>query len=154
MVKTGETPLFDDRCVLAHRAKQRAYRVWSWSRSQADWKEYRVARRRAQLVYEDAERVFKERSKSFDECTKSTEVVFTVRIAVFGVSSSSPPLADRGGNLVSSADEKASSISAHYDAKQCRDSFKQPHSCEPSPVLYSVAFRFSFIRNFLLDLDP
>ena len=34
-VRTGDKPLYDDRCVLAYRAKQRAYRVWSRSRSQA-----------------------------------------------------------------------------------------------------------------------
>ena len=32
-------------------------------RAQADWKEYRVARRHAQPVNEDAERIFKEWSK-------------------------------------------------------------------------------------------
>ena len=44
VVKTGDKPWFDDWC-LAHRAKQRAYRVWSRSRTQADWEEYKVARR-------------------------------------------------------------------------------------------------------------
>ena len=53
------------RCVLAHRAKPRAYREWSCSRRQADWEEHRMARRRAQLVYEDAERSFMEQSRSF-----------------------------------------------------------------------------------------
>ena len=28
LATTGNKPWFDDRCVLAHRAKQRAYRVW------------------------------------------------------------------------------------------------------------------------------
>ena len=44
---------------------------------QADWEEYMVARRRAQLLYDDAERAFTERSKqiNFDECTNFTEVV-------------------------------------------------------------------------------
>ena len=55
MVRTGDELWFDDRCVLAHRVKQRAYRVWSPSRMQANWEEYRMARRNAQLVYEDPE---------------------------------------------------------------------------------------------------
>ena len=54
MVRTGDKPWFDDRCVLAHRAKKRAYRPWSRSRKQADWEEYSVASRHVQLVYEDA----------------------------------------------------------------------------------------------------
>ena len=54
VARTGDKPWFVDRCVLAHRAKQRAYRVGR-SRTQADWEGYRLARRRAQLVYEDVE---------------------------------------------------------------------------------------------------
>ena len=65
-----------------------------------------------------------------------------------------PPLVDREGNLVWSADEKAFLFSAHFDAKQCRDSFQQSHFCDPFLVLCSVAFRFSFIRSCFLDLDP
>ena len=42
----------------------------------------------------------------------------------------------------------------HFDAEQARDSFQQPHSCDPSPILGSIAFRSSFIRNLLLNLDP
>ena len=42
----------------------------------------------------------------------------------------------------------------HFDAKHCRDSLQQSHSCDSSPVLCSVAFRSSLIRSLLLDLDP
>ena len=34
------------------------------------------------------------------------------------------------------------------------DSFHTPHFCDLTPVLCSVAFRSSFIRSLLLDLDP
>ena len=37
VVSTSDKPWFDDRCVLAHRAKQSAYRVGSRSRTQFDW---------------------------------------------------------------------------------------------------------------------
>ena len=63
VVRTGDKLRFDYRFILAHRAKQRACRVWSRSRTQAAWKEYRGARHHAPLVYEDAERAFTERSK-------------------------------------------------------------------------------------------
>ena len=62
--ETGDRPWFDDRCVLAHHAKQREYRVWSRSWTQADWEEYRMARRQAQPVCEDTKRAFTEPSKS------------------------------------------------------------------------------------------
>ena len=35
-----------------------------------------------------------------------------------------------------------------------RDSFLQPHSCDPSPVLYSVAFQTSLVSRLLLNLNP
>ena len=72
---------------------------------------------------------------------------------VFGVSFSLPTFVDKGGRLAWSADEKASLFSAHFDDKQCRDGFQQLHSCDPSPVLCSVAFWSSSIRSFFLDLN-
>ena len=54
LVRTGDKSSLDDRCVLAHHAKQRVYRGCSRSRTQADWEEHRVARRHVQLFYEDA----------------------------------------------------------------------------------------------------
>ena len=41
------------------------------SRMHSDWKEYRVARRHAQLVYEETEQAFTE----LDDCAKSMEVM-------------------------------------------------------------------------------
>ena len=78
----------------------------------------------------------------------------TVKTAVFGASSSLPPLLDRGGKLVRSTDEKSSLLSAYFDTKQCRDSFQQRHSYDPSPLLCSVASLSSFVRSLLLDRNP
>ena len=55
VVRTDEEPWFEDWCVSAYFAKQTAYRMWSLSRTQADWVEYRLARRYAQLLHVDAE---------------------------------------------------------------------------------------------------
>ena len=63
-VITGDKPWFDDRCVLAHRAEQRACRVWSRTRTQADWEWHRVARRYVQHAYVEAERAFIEWSRA------------------------------------------------------------------------------------------
>ena len=96
-VRMGDKPWLDDRCVLAHRAKQRAYRAWSRSRTQIDWQEYRVARC-APLVCKDAERSFTERSKSLlTNAPTPSKWVSTVKAAVFGASSTLPPLEDRQG---------------------------------------------------------
>ena len=101
VVRTGDKCWFDYPCVLAHRAKQRAYRVRSCRRTQADWNEYRVARRRAQLVHEDAERAFTEQSKALlTNALNPRNWWSTEKTAVFSASSSLPPLVDIGGKLV------------------------------------------------------
>ena len=55
MVRTGNKPWLNFQCVLAHRAKQRAYRVWSRNRMQAGWEGYRLACQHAQYVYVELE---------------------------------------------------------------------------------------------------
>ena len=60
-LRTGNKPWFDDQCVLTHREKQRAY--FGWSRIQADWEGYMVARRQAQHVFVEAEQALNERSR-------------------------------------------------------------------------------------------
>ena len=56
--------------------------------------------------------------------------------------------------LIWSADANASLFSAYFDTKQCRDNFLKSYSCDPFPALSSAAFRFSFVRNLLRNLDP
>ena len=45
VVRSGYKSCFDNLCVFDHRAKQRAYLVWSRSRVQTDFDEYIEARR-------------------------------------------------------------------------------------------------------------
>ena len=66
--------------------------MWSISRTQADWGDYRVASH-IQCVYEDVERVFTERSKSLYTNEPNPQKWWsTVKTAVFGTSSNLPPL--------------------------------------------------------------
>ena len=71
----------------------------------------------------------------------------TIKTAVFGASSSLPLMVDRRGRR-----------SGHQMRRpHCfrrRDDFHQQHSCNSSPVLFSVAFLFSFVCGLLLDWDP
>ena len=101
MARKEDKPWFHNRYALAHRVKQKSCGVWSRSRTQADWEEHRVARRRAQLVYGDAERAFTERSKSLLTNAPNS----FVKTAVLEASSSWPPLVDRGDKVVWSAEE-------------------------------------------------
>ena len=151
VVRTNDKPWFDGRCVFAHRAKKRAYRVQPRRRPQEDCVEYRVARRHTQLVYEDAERAFIKQSKSpLANASNLREWWSTANTAVFHSSSSLLPFFDKGGKLIWSVDEKVSLFSEHFDTKQSGDSYQQPQSCDPSLVLCSVSFRSSFIRSLLL----
>ena len=49
--------------------------------------------------------------------------------------------------------ENTSLFRAHFEAKQCRNSFQRSYFCDLRLVLRSVALLFSLIRNMLLDLD-
>ena len=93
---------FDDLCVLAPRAKQRAYLAWSSSRAQADFQEHRGF-----VVMLSVCMSFNERSKGIlTNAPNPRKWCSTVKTAVFGMSSSLPPLLDREGRLVWPADEK------------------------------------------------
>ena len=79
---------------------------------------------------------------------------FTLKSAVFGLSSSLPPLVGGGGGLVCESVGKADLISDHFYGKQSRESVDLPLTCQLSPSLTSFAFRSSQVRCLLLDLDP
>ena len=77
----------------------------------------------------------------------------TRKSAVFGLSSSLPPLVRGGGGLVCESVGKADLLSDHFDGKQSRESVDLPLTCHLSPSLTSFAFRSSEVRRLLLDLD-
>ena len=74
--------------------------------------------------------------------------------AVFGSSSSLPPLISEGGGLVCESVGKAGLLSAHFDSKQSREAVDLPLTCHPSPSFTTFAFRSNEVRRLLLDLDP
>ena len=74
--------------------------------------------------------------------------------AVFGLSSSLPPLVGGGGGLVCESVGKADLLSDHFDGKQSWESVDLPLTCHQSPSRTSFAFRSSEIRRILLDFDP
>ena len=78
----------------------------------------------------------------------------TLKSAVFGLSSSLPPLVSEGGELVCESVGKADLLSDHFDSKQSREAVDLPLTCDPSPSLTTFAFRLSEVRRLLLDVDP
>ena len=65
----------------------------------------------------------------------------TLKSAVFGSSSSLPPLLGEGGGLVCESVGKADVLSDHFDDKQSRESVDLRLTCHPSPKFTSFAFR-------------
>ena len=65
----------------------------------------------------------------------------TLKSAVFGSSSSLPPLVGGGGDLVCEWVSKADLLSDHFESKQSRVSVDLPLTCHPSPSLITFAFR-------------
>ena len=78
----------------------------------------------------------------------------TLKSAVFGFSSSLPPLVGGGGGLVCESVGKADLLSEHFHGKQSNESVNLPLTCHPSPSLTSFTFRSSEVGRLLLDLDP
>ena len=78
----------------------------------------------------------------------------TLKSAVFGSSSSLPPLISEGGGLVCESVGRADLLSDQFDSKQSREAVDLPLTCHPSPSLTTFAFRSSEVRHLLLDLDP
>ena len=70
----------------------------------------------------------------------------TLKSAVFGSSSSLPP-------LVSESVGKADLLSDHFDSKQSREAVDLPLTCHPSASLTTFDFRSREVRRLLLDLD-
>ena len=68
---------------------------------------------------------------------------FTLNSAVFGLSSSLPPLVSEGGRLVCESVDKADLLSDHFDSKQSMEAVDLPLTCHPSPSLTTFAFRSS-----------
>ena len=78
----------------------------------------------------------------------------TLKSAVFGSSSSLPPLVGPGGGLVCESVCKADLLSDDFVSKQSRESVDLLVTCHPSPSLIIFAFRSSEVKRLLLQLDP
>ena len=110
---------------------------------------------RANETYSEANRQFSDRNRDVLMNVQSPHKWwYTLKSAVFGSSSSLPPLVSEGGGLVCESVGKADLLSDHFDSKQSREAVDLPLTCRPSPSLTTFAFRLSEVNRLLLDLDP
>ena len=78
----------------------------------------------------------------------------TLKSAVFGSSSSLPPLVSEGGGLVGESVGKADLLSDHFDSMQSREAADLLLTCHPSTSRSTFAFRSRDVKRLLLDLYP
>ena len=110
---------------------------------------------RVNETYSEAKRQFCDRNRAVLMNVLSPHKWWsTLKSAVFGTSSSLPPLVSEGGGLVCESVGKADLLSDRFDSKQSREAVDLLLTCHPSPILTTVAFRSREVRRLLLDLDP
>ena len=150
-----DKPWFDDQCRHAFSLKQEVHLRWTCDRSRVNWEEFVHYQVRANETYSEANCQFSDRNRDV-----LTNVQYphtwrsTLKSAVFGSSSSLPPLISEGGVLVCESVGKVDLLSDHFDSKQSREAVDLQLTCYPSPSLTTFTFRSSGVRCFLLDFDP
>ena len=154
-VQNKDKPWFDDQCRHGFGLKQEAHLRWTRDRSRVSWEEFVRYQLRANETYLEAKHQFSDRNRNVLMNVQSPHKWWsTLKSAVFGSSSSLPPLVSEGGGLVCVSVDKADLLSDHFDSKQSREAVDLPLTCHPSPCLTTLAFRSSEVRYLLLDLDP
>ena len=128
--------------------------LWTRDCSRVNWDEFVHCQVRANETYSEAKCQFSARNRDVLVNAESHKWWSTLKSAVFGLSSSLPPLVRGGGGLVCESVGIADLLSDHFDGKQSRESVDLPLTCHPSPSLTSFAFRSCEVRRLMLDLDP
>ena len=110
---------------------------------------------RANETYSEAKRQFSDRNIAVLMNIQSPHKWWsTLKSAVFGTSSSLPPLVNEGGGLVCEPVGKADLLLDHFDSKQSKEAVDLQLTCHPYPSLTTFAIRSREVRRLLLDLDP
>ena len=113
-VSNKDKPWLDDQCRLAFGLKQEAHHRWTRDRSRVNWDQLVRCQVRANETYSEANRQFSDRNRAVLMNVQSPHQWWsTLKSAVFGTSSSLPPLVDEGGGLVCESVGKADLLSDH-----------------------------------------
>ena len=125
-VRNKDKPWFNDQCRRAFDLKQEAHLWWTRDRSRLNWEEFVQCQVRANETYPqatghratDAKHQFSVRNNDALMNVQSPHKLWsTLKSAVFGSSSSLPPLVGPGGGLVCESVGKADLLSDHFDSK-------------------------------------
>ena len=111
-VHNKNKPWFDDQCRHAFGLRQEAHLRWTRDRSRVNWEEFVRYQVRANEIHSEAMRQFSDRNRYVIMNFQSPHKWWsTLKSAVFGSSSSMPPLVSEGGGLVCESVGKADLLS-------------------------------------------
>ena len=129
-VRNDDKPWFDDQCRHAFGLKQEANIRWTRDHSRVDWDVFVHCQARANETYSEAKRQLSDRNRAVLMNVESPHKWWsTLKSAVFGSSSSLPPLVSEGGGLLCESVGKADLLSDHFDSKQSREAVDLPLTC-------------------------
>ena len=154
-VHNMDKPWFDDQLRHDFGLKQEAQLRWIRHCSRVNWEEFVRSQLRAKETYSEAKRQFSDRNGDVLMNVQSPHKWWSpLKSAVFGSSSSLPPLVSEGGGLVCESVGKADLLSDHFDSRQSREAVDLARTCHPSPSLTTFAFRSREVRRPLFCLYP
>ena len=117
-VRNKDKPCIDDQCRHAFGLMQKAHLRWTRDRSRVHWEEFVRYSVRANETYSDARRQFSDRNRDVLMNVQSPHKWWSaLKSAVFGSSSSLPPLVSEGGGLVCESVGNADLLSDHFDSR-------------------------------------
>ena len=100
-MRNKDKPWFDDQCRHAFGLKQEAHLRLTCVRSEVNWEEFVRYQVRSNETYSEAKHQFSDRNRDVLMNGQSPHKWWsTLKSAVFGSSSSLPPLVSEGGRLV------------------------------------------------------
>ena len=145
-----DKPWFDDQCRDAFPLKQKAHLWLTRDCSRINLEVFVHYQVRPNETYSEAKRQFSDRNRDVLMNVQSPHKWWsTLKSAVFGSSSSLPPLVSEGGGLVFESVCKADLLSDHFGIKQSREAVDLLLTCHPSPSLTTFVFRSSEVRHLL-----
>ena len=115
--------MVDDQCRHAFSLKHEAHLRWTHDRSRVNWEEFVRRQVRVNETSSEAKRQFSARNMDvLMNAQYPLKWWSTLKSAVFGLSSSLPPLVGGGGGLVCESIVKDDLLSDHFDGKQSMES--------------------------------
>ena len=115
-MRNKDKPSFDDQCRHGFGLKQEAHLRWTGDRFRIKWEEFIRCQVRANETYSEAKRQFCDRNRDILMNVQPPHKWWSTKSAVFGSSSSLPPLVSEGGGLVCESVGKTNLMLDHLTA--------------------------------------